>query len=457
MHDVLPFSLSSEDEAYVAQHLVRGKPVVPGTFFIALMHRAVGDALHVIEHTVFDEFVQLSRVDALSLEAERASGRTKLTLVSSFQHASGQVLRPRVLHASCEMTPLSDDLRWAPAPAFTWPFTTIGDPYRFGSDLTLGEPFDLLRDIRVFAAGQEARIDSVPHEGLLLDGWMRLASMSIGDGSLPLVVPRKVRRAAFLPGEMQMPLRAVTLRARLTGNKLICDAAWLLDASGRLVMAMEGLEGHRVGSVPVERARCPEGVHWRVLAPSLLEALNARSENAQFVVAASRDEAHFELTLPPAEQASPSAWRSLAGKYFARARAPNQTVNVTLLKGVVSARAFEFALSGDVIIGVAGSTVQSELLPLAHAFIRARRREQAFRLLRAEGNDITIEALFEAGLIDEVVARGTANAALARLSLRFGTLHETIRLRRLHETPTLLQLLAAAGEPVSQSRAERAS
>lgn len=278
----LTWDLSLESNPYLADHRVGGRPTLPGAVEAELAARVAvalrPGAVTAMRDTRLERFVKLRRHGGFRLRGhgrvveDRPDGAwVEVRLLSDFVHASGRVLRRDVPHFSSRV--------WVAAgggelgEGEPWPgggvATAVPDPYLLeGSPVRLGGPFRCLERIRLFDGGRRARLRIREPEGLaamadflipalLLDGLFRCSMIHLSAaGGLPVYVPVGCRLTRLAPGVNDLRLHAAGAELTLTaaeprpeGEEMINDWSQATDASGRVLLRVEGMRAARLGEV----------------------------------------------------------------------------------------------------------------------------------------------------------------------------------------------------------------
>jgi hypothetical protein len=199
-------------DPYLVDHLVDGRPTLPGTFALELAATAAEDlcpGLRTIafEHVVFSKFLRLHpqrktlglrvRATAAPPDPERAESVVRVTITSDVRATTGELLIADQLHAQLDVL-LADRAGDSPVPPLGaldrgWP--TV-DPYLVPNPaVALSGPMDTLRSpVRAEHFGQamfvlrseayRAPFDRFRIPALLLDGLARTTVLVGGDQTM---------------------------------------------------------------------------------------------------------------------------------------------------------------------------------------------------------------------------------------------------------------------------------
>jgi hypothetical protein len=142
----------------------------------------------------------------------------------------------------------------------------VADPYGYpASPVLLGQPYGGLSGIRLALSGNTATLTPVADlppslaRGaplpIALDALLRLGVLHLNPEALAVYVPVAVDRVAWASGLTAAgPLRLACTRPEPAGEAVRCARAVACDAAGRVVLELCGLEGRRLGAVPLGAA-----------------------------------------------------------------------------------------------------------------------------------------------------------------------------------------------------------
>ena len=254
----------------IADHRIKGKPVLPVALVIELFARAVSSARPDLVFTACEDVEVLKGV---MLQDYEGRGDRLRVRVSPLSNGDGVVLRLRLLDASgrvrysargsSQRKPLAAAKPLSP-PEGLGGF--VGPVYD-GELLFHGPRFRVIEGApKIGPDGLEATLHSAQSLGwpagawvtdpALVDGGLQLALLwtchGEGGTALPTAVKRFVR---FSVGLVSGPVRAVLVGASRTATKNVCDVM-LTDAQGNPVAALYGVQTFVLpGSRPVASAR----------------------------------------------------------------------------------------------------------------------------------------------------------------------------------------------------------
>jgi 3-oxoacyl-(acyl-carrier-protein) synthase/NAD(P)-dependent dehydrogenase (short-subunit alcohol dehydrogenase family)/acyl-CoA thioesterase FadM len=253
------------------EHRVNGRAVYAACLSVPDMVAAVAAAYPgrrptAVEECRFERILTdrsgAARVRARLLPCGRA---VEAWIEGDFRARDGTVLHAGVRFASCRVCfdgadPLSDDAGTGPVDPLA-----VADPFcQPGSPVSLGRPYDLLREVRVSPRGNAAVLvpPSDPEPALwaglpppvLVDTLLRLSVLHEEGGALPVYVPVSIGRiawAAGLPTDLTAPIELTCLGPTPDGDRVRCARAVARDPAGRVLVVMTGAAGHRFGEVPL--------------------------------------------------------------------------------------------------------------------------------------------------------------------------------------------------------------
>lgn len=284
---VCEWTLSLESHPYLAAHLVRGKPTLPGTFELELAARTAQrlyPEMHLVgfQRCRFTRFVPLRKGRATRLRCEsrilqnvRRCTRIQLRIVTDVVHSSGLVLQSGVVHMECEAL-LS---RAAPGPlpgrmdvGAALQGTSVPDPYTDPRALVFhGPPFDTLRQAIHGAEQNHSRFHppGPPHLAqltdcitpfLLTDAAFKAAHLTVSpDGDMPVCVIAEIDSLYYIPGLSDAALAGIpggvvlaSSLPRSSGELLLVDHVEARNAEGTVLAVAGGMVARPVGRVPVQ-------------------------------------------------------------------------------------------------------------------------------------------------------------------------------------------------------------
>jgi len=286
------WTLDPRVDRWLADHRAQTSAVAAGAFLVELAVRHAlatapgGRALvREVRDARFLEFLRLADDAARDIrtvttrEEQLSGGRVALAIEvrGDFVHRSGVVLRADIAFASCvvELGPARDDL--APRHAgrvdglgIRDPYASPGAPVRHAGwfdhlgSLTLGHALK----VGVFRVTQDRALERLRDAAtpfLLLDALLTLGTLRRDEaGALPVCAARGMGRIRFGVAENDVAIREAGGRVRLVatvpsaaGDRVASAWAQALDPAGRVLLEVEGLEGHVVGRVAAD-ARASE-------------------------------------------------------------------------------------------------------------------------------------------------------------------------------------------------------
>ncbi len=266
---------------HTEDHLIEGRPTLPGTFGLELLLRGLqarwpGWTLLRAEDLCWEQFARLQDPPTTELRARfrvlRADAGRRLIearLVSDLIHPSGHRLAEGRTHLRARLLLVSRGapIHLAPAGLFAGPGRPGQDPYvRPGSAIGLGGLFRCVEAVEIFPGGQQARVLPPAPEALarlgqtclpalVLDALCRVAMFRDEEpGGTPVFFPYQCRRFEALPGHRDQdvfhrpgPIRVVATRARGSGEAQESALAVALDGAGVPLLRAEGLIGRFAG------------------------------------------------------------------------------------------------------------------------------------------------------------------------------------------------------------------
>lgn len=259
------FSFNLADQPYLEEHLVDGRPTLPGAIFVQLCMEAaakggMGVGVSGMSNLSFSRFAKLRSDMPLHLKAQLAStcqtgGEVTAELVSDFYHANGTLLQANLTHFQCTLHYQPQDTPAQPPTLPRQPGTPLADPYvHGGGPIQLSGPFDALAAIEqhpqllvgAFQWPQGPSAETAwDRRVLLLDGLFRLAMMApSADGKFPLFVPFACERIVFHKPIQTNDPRPVLLAApipRVGDTEGWNTGVWALDADGEPLLSLWGM------------------------------------------------------------------------------------------------------------------------------------------------------------------------------------------------------------------------
>jgi hypothetical protein len=275
--------MSLEMFPLASNHIVGGKPTLPGSFEIDLAMQAaltvrpewVADATENLRWLRFvrvrDKKPSVLRSDLIIEKSSPTSCTIRVRLVSDGVHPSDQEVKSRVLHFECRvrLKPRAEALPSSMTGAFGVVSDRLTDPYHFsGTPVTLSGPFCPITDIEISERIRRAifQFDGsatpTTMEGalgpvVLLDATCRFAMIHRdSQGRFPVYVPVACRQLQIRPGSNDNILvaagKAISLwsdNPRLSGARISNRWAEARDPSGQVLFRAIDLVAKRVGEV----------------------------------------------------------------------------------------------------------------------------------------------------------------------------------------------------------------
>ncbi|MEV7521811.1 beta-ketoacyl synthase N-terminal-like domain-containing protein [Streptomyces sp. NPDC091371] len=258
-------------DRYLTEHLLDGRPALPGAAMVALAVEAAGrllpgEAVLGLCDIAFEEFVWADprtaggptkyriRAEAVSGSGGGADGRVEVEVLSDVTDRAGRVVRPDRRHA--RMTVLTGTPRPRPltgGAADPGPAHHLTDPYAWpGAEVQLTGVFrnvvDLAwgeREARARWQAVPAPLDAISHTAvpvLLLDAMFRLSLFPLHDDTVQLTAPVRIARI-----DLYQPGSDAELGARHPAGVLLHrdyaeDAYTAAGPGGRVLIGLHGLE-----------------------------------------------------------------------------------------------------------------------------------------------------------------------------------------------------------------------
>lgn len=282
---VCEWTVSLEAQPYLAGHLVRGKPTLPGTFELELAARTalrLHPELHLVgfQHCRFTRFVQLRKGRATLLRCEsrllhkvRRCTRIQLRIITDIVHPSGLVLHSGVVHLECEV--LLSRTEPGPLPGrlsadAALRGTPVPDPYTDPrSPVFHGPPFDTLRQalqcpehnrarFHPPGAAHRAQLTGCVTPFLLADAAFKAAHLTVSAaGEMPVCVIQEIGSLYFQPGLTDAALATMAGSTVLASTLPEPDDELLRvehvearSAQGVVLAVAGGLVARPIGRVP---------------------------------------------------------------------------------------------------------------------------------------------------------------------------------------------------------------
>lgn len=261
--------LDGDDHRYLAHHLVRGRPAVPGTFLLAAAAEAAL-ALHPgslptrIVDASFEAFVRPSqgrsrRTYTLWADTERGGGPTTVTVridgrTGAADHSSPErrCFRARVVlddqpTATDRSQPLTGPARHLPPDPYYYPDSPVHLSGPFANtwrwrDTERG-PAALWRP-RAASLGEHPLLARLPVPGLLLCAALRARTLLPGpDGTPEVVVPRHIARIELYSPHSDRTLAHTHPQGLTVHHRALDDTYEAVDADGAVVLRISGFRG----------------------------------------------------------------------------------------------------------------------------------------------------------------------------------------------------------------------
>ncbi|MGZ5279304.1 MAG: SDR family NAD(P)-dependent oxidoreductase, partial [Pseudobdellovibrionaceae bacterium] len=206
--------LNIERDPYLIEHLVRGKPALPGTFMIEMVAQAFRAARPNLRIDEFSDiqFLRFMRPSLdVRIEAKRLAGSSDIQdyevfLISDKFSPKGFLLQKDIKHFSCrvKLTQGKYSQNGPSGPKIQGIGTVMVDPYHVpGSDVYLSGVFKTISEMKMSSEYKWGNFDlnlsSVPAQfangvmsPLLLDGAFRLGALT-GDPDQPIPFPVSIQ------------------------------------------------------------------------------------------------------------------------------------------------------------------------------------------------------------------------------------------------------------------------
>jgi acyl transferase domain-containing protein/NAD(P)-dependent dehydrogenase (short-subunit alcohol dehydrogenase family) len=263
----------------IADHLVAGRPTLPGAFAVDIAIRsASADGRELPGVTVtelrFEQFIRTTgdrpttlKIGTRLLRDTREEMKYRVELRSDFVHNTGAVLKVDTLHLAC-------NVHFVPCPPgiaisgrhleHTGDPIKIPDPYYEPlSPVFLRGPFRRMSNIQIGRGVRTASFLGLNgHRApelsgsmipcLLLDALCRLSMLQIDqNGGLPVCVPLQAERIAFAPGVNDTSLAGEEIQlqaeAPTSDGDLICNKyAQAVASNGRVLLSLENFTAKRM-------------------------------------------------------------------------------------------------------------------------------------------------------------------------------------------------------------------
>ena len=276
----------ARQDAHFQQHLVGGKPVLPGAYLIDLAietarTRAGGKPIHAISDIHFLRFVKLPQDRSLPLRVETkpavdAQDGTcmDVRILSDFHHPNGQLLQKDLVHfrlrahfeASSGM-PVAPSLPGDQGRPLPDPYVTPASPVQ------LSGPFRCLHAIETFP-DQQIALFQLPGQAignlawhqrtLLLDAIFRLSMLAADEaGNMPIFVPKSSTRVVFhtetMP-DLASPILLVAAAPQISPERAFNPWIWALDANGEPILSLWDLQAEPRGRLTPSQIASPHPV-----------------------------------------------------------------------------------------------------------------------------------------------------------------------------------------------------
>src|SRR6218665_2995915 len=300
---VTAFRMIDHRDMNLEHHSVAGVGTLPGCFVVELAAEAVrvlhpGLFITGLRDLEFHAFVRLDgpatrsplRIRATTRE-RTAAGTTAVDVVvdSEVRSPSGVLLQESKLYYTARVI-MSDRPQRAPIhePWPDAPEVPVTDPYHVpGARIFLDREFKTTTDTRLHPLGKRARykVDLPGHEPyrqfhtpvLLLDGLVRLAVLGPLDGkSLPVAAPTRIAQLDLWTdlNDAALASQDITLYSSPRGigiDEAVGARYWAVDADGRYLAHMRGVEGVVLGYVDEQTGETRTDLN--MLSPTLAPAV----------------------------------------------------------------------------------------------------------------------------------------------------------------------------------------
>jgi len=270
-------------QTHFQQHLVGGKPVLPGAYLIdlaieAARKQAGGRAVRGISDIHFLRFVKLPQDRPLTLRLETTpsagfDGKPyfEVRILSDFHHPNGTLLKKDQVHFRLRAHFEAEAKRPAPPSLPSDQGRALPDPYiTHASPVQLSGPFRCLNAIETFPDRQIAlyQIPQADLAGLawsqrtlLLDAIFRLSMLAADDaGNMPIFVPKSSPRVIFHSDTMpdpQSPILLVASSPQITADRASNDWVWALDGNGQPILSLWDLQAEPRGQLTKSQIASP--------------------------------------------------------------------------------------------------------------------------------------------------------------------------------------------------------
>lgn len=279
------WNLSLNNQPYILDHVVGGRPTYPGSFEVELAIQAASSLrpnLHIVllEDTNLMKFIKFpSHSDSVMLRGRvqavsESSGNTlvRVQLLSDFVHSSGKILQKDVVHFE---TTLHMSSRTKPIEVPYQSFDvvngiSVSDPY-LSSDafVRLQGFFDCIGGIEIGLHGRKGKyrikeanmLSMISHfhtPSIMVDAALRFSSISVNsEGLIPLYVPIKCREIYIASdiNDAVLAARGVEIELlgsnpRIEGQTICNDWVQASDREGRVLLLAKDMMAMKVGEVP---------------------------------------------------------------------------------------------------------------------------------------------------------------------------------------------------------------
>jgi acyl transferase domain-containing protein/NAD(P)-dependent dehydrogenase (short-subunit alcohol dehydrogenase family)/acyl-CoA thioesterase FadM len=281
------WTVSIERAPYLAEHRLRGCPLVPACVLLDRMLQHARERFRDLPIWTLEgcEFLHALRVPferERELTVRSSAGTTRsggveleVWVEADVAAPDGRLLEAGRRHARCRVVlgraPAVAALPFPAAPRVnlvgaTW---LAADPYTdAASPLELGPGFDCLRNLRLSACGNSARFQPVASgtptapalalPALLVDALLRVAVIHATEGELVSVcVPTFIERVAparqLAPGAERREFQLASAAPRVAEDRVECDWAAASTSADEPALALFGVRGKLVAHIPARQ------------------------------------------------------------------------------------------------------------------------------------------------------------------------------------------------------------
>lgn len=278
------WSFDAQNHPFLNDHLIYGRPTMPGAFMIDLAVRAaLGLRPHMranlLEDIAFLRFakppadrpLQL-RAQAEIVEETHEEVLVRVRLLSDFIHDSGRILHKDMIHFQADIRMSRESVAWSAREVQPQKPNEpdLYDPYLAAqSPVKLDGFFRCLSEIELSSTGRQARfriydgrkleaLAGMPTAAVLLDGLFRFSMIHRGSGGgFPIYVPIRCGRIFLAANFNDLllyrrggPLLLSGANPHGNSEKMANPYVQVTDGDGKLILMVTDLEAKRFGEVP---------------------------------------------------------------------------------------------------------------------------------------------------------------------------------------------------------------